>query len=421
MTEYIVDKLLNSNLAGTNCVYVKSKSLDYIKITNNEISGIFKVVEDQSILQMNTICLNTFQRTFLGCVLGCKVKVNVISVGELHLLEEVTFVIKNLMPKQNQYIEITDETINEIKLSLINIPIISDLQLVYKNKLGLFPIEIDKNNLNKIMNEETKIKIISTDKTINIEISDTKELFKGDFNFKEMGIGGLDKQFEIVFRRAFSSRLIPDKILKNLGVNHVRGLMLYGPPGCGKCLGINTPIIMYDGTIKMVQEIEVGEQIMGDNSEPRKVLSLARGQEQMYKIIQDNGDPYIVNSSHILSLYDPKKNTIVDINIKDYLELKDIYVSPTILEGQKQNLLMKKLYTVKGGLYGFKVKTSFKSKLIPFDAYLFGKYIMNYNITDMDENYIVINDYFIKNDLDKNPKIPLEFKANEGEIQLSVL
>lgn len=29
-----------------------------------------------------------------------------------------------------------------------------------------------------------------------------------------MGIGGLDKQFEIIFRRAFSSRLIPDKVLK---------------------------------------------------------------------------------------------------------------------------------------------------------------------------------------------------------------
>ena len=51
-----------------------------------------------------------------------------------------------------------------------------------------------------------------------------------------MGIGGLDKQFEIIFRRAFSSRLIPDKVLKNLGINHVRGIMLYGPAGTGKTL-----------------------------------------------------------------------------------------------------------------------------------------------------------------------------------------
>jgi hypothetical protein len=72
--------------------------------------------------------------------------------------------------------------------------------------------------------------------------------------------------------------------------------------GYGKCNGLNTPIIMYDGNIKMVQDIKVGELLMGDNSTPREVLSLARGKEQMYKIIQNTGDDYIVNESHILSL-----------------------------------------------------------------------------------------------------------------------
>ena len=61
-------------------------------------------------------------------------------------------------------------------------------------------------------------------------------------------------------------------------------------PGYGKCLGLNTPIIMYDGTIKMVQDIISGELIMGDDSTPRKILNTCKGNEQMYKIELDNGE-----------------------------------------------------------------------------------------------------------------------------------
>jgi len=57
--------------------------------------------------------------------------------------------------------------------------------------------------------------------------------------------------------------------------------------GYGKCHGVNTPIIMYDGMIKMVQNIKVGDLLMGDNLTPRIVLSLATGTEQMYKISQN--------------------------------------------------------------------------------------------------------------------------------------
>jgi vesicle-fusing ATPase len=50
-----------------------------------------------------------------------------------------------------------------------------------------------------------------------------------------MGIGGLGHQFETMFRRAFASRIFPG-LVKELGINHVRGILLFGPPGCGKTL-----------------------------------------------------------------------------------------------------------------------------------------------------------------------------------------
>jgi len=63
-----------------------------------------------------------------------------------------------------------------------------------------------------------------------------KEIFKKDFNFQEMGIGGLDKEFEEIFRRAFNSRRYPQVVLDKYGIKHVKGMLLYGPPGTGKTL-----------------------------------------------------------------------------------------------------------------------------------------------------------------------------------------
>ncbi|KAL3916948.1 MAG: hypothetical protein SGILL_004942 [Bacillariaceae sp.] len=61
-------------------------------------------------------------------------------------------------------------------------------------------------------------------------------LFTGDFDFEKLGIGGLDSEFNKIFRRAFASRIWPSHIIQQMGINHVRGMLLFGPPGCGKTL-----------------------------------------------------------------------------------------------------------------------------------------------------------------------------------------
>ena len=33
-----------------------------------------------------------------------------------------------------------------------------------------------------------------------------REIFKGDFDFVKLGIGGLDSQAEVIFRKAFNNR-----------------------------------------------------------------------------------------------------------------------------------------------------------------------------------------------------------------------
>ncbi len=146
------------------------------------------------------------------------------------------------------------------------------------------------------------------------------------------------------------------------GIPYTLGFMFHGPPGTGKCLGKDTPIIMANGTIKMVQDVVVGDKIMGDDSSPRNVISLARGEEELYRIVPTKGDPYVVNESHILSLKVSKnkeymgldRGEVVDISVKDYLKLSS---------------------SKKSCLKGYRTGIRFEHKDVPFDAYLFGYWL----------------------------------------------
>lgn len=78
-----------------------------------------------------------------------------------------------------------------------------------------------------------------------------------------------------------------------------KGLLLYHKLGC---LDPNTPVLLYDGTVKKAKDIRVDDILIGDDGLPRNVLETVSGTDQMYKIEQVQGDSYIVNSEHILSL-----------------------------------------------------------------------------------------------------------------------
>lgn len=61
-------------------------------------------------------------------------------------------------------------------------------------------------------------------------------IVRPDFKFEDLGIGGLDDEFSVIFRRAFASRIFPPNLIEQLGIMHVKGILLYGPPGTGKTL-----------------------------------------------------------------------------------------------------------------------------------------------------------------------------------------
>lgn len=83
--------------------------------------------------------------------------------------------------------------------------------------------------------------------------------------------------------------------------------------GSGKCLGRDTKVLMFDGTVKNVQDIVKGDLLMGDDSTKRTVLSTTVGHGRLREIRPSIGDKWVCNDAHILTLL--KDNEIIDIPI----------------------------------------------------------------------------------------------------------
>ncbi|CAK7994633.1 Homing endonuclease [uncultured virus] len=135
--------------------------------------------------------------------------------------------------------------------------------------------------------------------------------------------------------------------------------------GCGKCLAAGTRILMFDGTIKRVEDVKIGDQLMGDDSQPRQVLSTCSGEDEMYKVTPSKGEAYTVNSVHVLTLQS-SSNPIIN-----YQEGLDIHQVTWInSEGEKNARYF-------GGKNGWSFATAFVKSLpkdefidIPLDQYL---------------------------------------------------
>ncbi len=68
------------------------------------------------------------------------------------------------------------------------------------------------------------------------------------------------------------------------------------------CHARGTRILMFDGRRVPVEDIRVGDQLMGPDSKPRRVLGLSRGRQEMRRICPVVGDSYVVNKDHKMFL-----------------------------------------------------------------------------------------------------------------------
>lgn len=185
-----------------------------------------------------------------------------------------------------------------------------------------------------------KIKIVKwSDKDCHKLLEDDKayQIIRDFFNAKDFVDSGIksaaDAMSEVEeFLNAEKVTLPPylHRLQENMrgGIRSTGAIInIIGDTSIGKCHGKGTNIMMSDMSTKLVEDIVVGDLVMGADGNPRKVLSLARGRDIMYRIEQKRGEDYIVNSEHILSLragYNCKnsgvfKGDIVNLTVKDYI------------------------------------------------------------------------------------------------------
>lgn len=191
--------------------------------------------------------------------------------------------------------------------------------------------------------------------------------------------------------------------------NNIKGNLIYGYNGAGKCFDPNTLIMMYNNTLKKASDIKTGDLLMGDDSTPRTVLGTTVGYGEMYEIIPTNtknnefNDNFTVNGPHILCLkgagyktiqwdnkeeryrirwfyngklysksfsvfnYKTKDNAYIESNkFLNELTINEDFIEITVDEYLKKNICWKNNY------YLYKKEINYDEKNIEIDPYIIG-------------------------------------------------
>ena len=83
----------------------------------------------------------------------------------------------------------------------------------------------------------------------------------------------------------------------------------------------NTQVLCHTGEIKNVEDVQVGDVLMGNDSTPRKVLNVynINTSDTLYDIILTNGTNITVEENHVLSLISLIDESILNIPVYSYI------------------------------------------------------------------------------------------------------
>lgn len=232
------------DLAYLNCMFHNKKDFNektelYLKINN---TTVYKSVHRDDVAQ-KTIEMSSVLRRVYG------IKSSDIEISDIEIyVEEISDLqYSNILDflkvkiyvynKSNDIIYLHEEELRDfIKEKLQNHLFFAKQKLIFKYQNENILLEVTKNT-GKI-NNCTEIDIQTNDAKLNIIGSKLlkRDLFKPDYNFENIGIGGMDTNLIEIFKSALCTRAFSQNTIDKIGIKHVKGILLYGPPGTGKTL-----------------------------------------------------------------------------------------------------------------------------------------------------------------------------------------
>lgn len=196
--------------------------------------------------------------------------------------------------------------------------------------------------------------------------------------------------------------------LSSVGVNFINPYeeSVPGREG-GKCFAPGTKVMMSDGRIKNIEDIKVGDKVMGPDGHPRNVLELHNGKDHMYKITPSSGgDIQIVNSRHEIYYGLKHKNKSVTFETATPVELMNRFAEKPSCRD-------------KYFLYR-SANVHLEDTDVPFDPYILGLWLGDGSsyapcITTMDPEIMDYAEQFAK---EHNMRVRYEKIPNERAINL---
>jgi ATP-dependent Lon protease len=333
---------------------IKSKNEDSGSKARNYLEGLlripFGIYKNEEILNIMKYCRKEFTNFIKNNFDFIKYNLQIqnIEIKDNYNIPELYSLINKIKIKLCIY-DISNSNYNTIDLFVNNIIInykrIELINLckkiniiIKKYKLNIYKLKTT-NKLNKelIILIDTFFDYIKNNKNNNDILKDVTELIYSkdskDFNvfyndfiqMNNMWINGkneINKVNTILdnsIHGHYKAKRQLERIIGSWMMGEQKGYCFgfEGPPGVGKCHGIDTPILLSNGFIKKVQDIVKGDLLMGDDSTARLVKSTIKGRDIMYEITYNSGDSYIVNQEHILCLKYNGKTKIIT-NYKKY-------------------------------------------------------------------------------------------------------
>ena len=313
----VVD-LLDTDLELQNKVLIHWEDFEVLiknKVYTNSFNigrMIYKVVPTNTI-KPNSIALSLLQRVNAGVEINNKVRPIITYMPKISenrdnswYIDTINIEVNHIKEMESNFKINSENFINKFKASYCENYFLENQEMLFKYENIIFHLKLKnvkpregggKKPLN-ILDYHSKINLINVSNKIlfDDQIAEQEEqehLIIPDFSFEDLDIGGLDTEFMNIIKKVFVTRLVPNRILKMFGQKHVRGMLLYGPPGCGKTL-IARQIgkILNSREPIIVNGPEVMNKYVGQSEE--NVRELFKEAEKEYKLKGDNSKLHLI-------------------------------------------------------------------------------------------------------------------------------